>query len=218
MVLDKRSRNVVRQKFSKMTSQVVLHYLHNDDKDECPYCEVTKDFLEEISELSGGKVIVRVYKASSNAYKIFGVKGAPVIMFDGYKIRYLGAPFGQETWAFLDTIVMASNKNSKLSDVNRQYLSKLNRDVHIETIVTPTCPYCPYAALLANSAAIVSSRVISDIVESFEFPEIGEKYGVTAVPTIAINGEVAFVGVPPEDKFIQSIVEGKTLSSGSGHP
>ena len=207
MVLDRRSREIVRKKFAALRDKVTLLYLHDEDEDECMYCRATKEFLEELVELSDGKLEIKTFikGRDENISDIFGTERAPVILFQDYKIRYLGAPVGQETWAFLETIIMASRKTPKLSVESYNILKKLNSPTRIEVIVTPSCPYCPYAALLSNSAAIASQLIFSDVVEAYEFPEIAEKYGVTAVPAIAINGKRVFVGVPPEETFIAAV-------------
>ena len=48
---------------------------------------------------------------------------------------------------------------------------------------------------------------IADTVEAYENPDIADKYHVTSVPAIAINGILAFVGVPYEEDFIERIID-----------
>jgi len=80
------------------------------------------------------------------------------------------------------------------------------------TVVTPSCPYCPYAVLLANMFAFESKgKVRSIVVEAYEEPDIADMYGVTAVPTVVIRnegtqGDVEFVGVPPEADLLKKIL------------
>lgn len=207
MVLDAKSKEIVRKKLSGMSNQLVLHYFHDENKDECPYCETLKEFLYEISELSNNKLIIQLYVKGKNddMFAKFNVEKAPVIVFDGYNIKYLGAPVGQETWAFLETIVLASKRTPKLSMDTYNQLKELNNKATVEVVVTPSCPWCPYAALLSNSAAIATNNVESNIVEAYEFPEIADKYNVNAVPTVAINGQVMFIGVPQENDFVAAL-------------
>lgn len=209
MVLDENSRRIVSEKLSEMQETIRLYYFHDSDSELCPYCKPTLEFLQELSELSRGKLELIIYERGINddKFKEYNIKKAPVIIVDQYDIRYLGAPVGQETWAFIETLVAASNKIPKLSKRAIESLKNVKDKIKIEVIVTPSCPWCPYAALMSNSAAIVSENISSDIVEAYEFPEIADTYGVTAVPTVAINGKVAFVGVPQEEAFIKNLTK-----------
>jgi hypothetical protein len=50
-------------------------------------------------------------------------------------------------------------------------------------------------------------NVLSDVVESYENPDIAEKYQVMSVPTLAVNESVEFIGVPQEENFVNSLIE-----------
>ena len=55
----------------------------------------------------------------------------------------------------------------------------------------------------------LSCRVV-DLVES---PELGVKYGVFSTPAIAINGKLAFMGIPGE-KVLRKKLESECKRSG----
>lgn len=67
--------------------------------------------------------------------------------------------------------------------------------------------------LIANRIAIASEgKVISDVIEAYEFLEIAEKFNVMAVPMVVLStkpykGEVFSVGVPKEKQLLEKIVE-----------
>ncbi|MGC8675677.1 thioredoxin family protein [Fervidicoccus sp.] len=48
---------------------------------------------------------------------------------------------------------------------------------------------------------------MADTVEAYENTDIADKYNVMSVPVIAINGEVAFVGLPYEVDFVEKVKE-----------
>ncbi len=54
--------------------------------------------------------------------------------------------------------------------------------------------------------AIESDRVIGDVVEASEFPELVQKYRVSGVPKIVVNEKVEFVGAQPEPRFLQEVL------------
>ena len=69
--------------------------------------------------------------------------------------------------------------------------------------VTPTCPYCPPAVILAQQMAYYSPRVRADMIEATEFPPLAQKYNVYGVPRTVIN----------EKEFIEGAVPAKGSSS-----
>ena len=188
-----------------------------------PNCETCEDtvkliraFEEAAPEVRGRKLIeVRVFdKSNPEDAKEFarqGIERIPsVTLLDGY-IRYTGIPAGEEVRGLVETILRISEGDSGLEEETKKILANLKNRVYIETIVTPSCPYCPYAVLLANMLAYEAWKqgtrsVISDTVEAYENPDIADKYGVMSVPAIALNGKMAFIGVPYEEDFIHYIV------------
>ncbi len=185
----------------------------------CETCEDTVKLMkvfEEAAPVRDGKKLleVRIFdKSKPEDLKEFerqGIKRVPsVTLIDGY-IRYTGIPAEEEIRGLVETILRISEDDSGLEEETKHILATLPRQVYIETIVTPSCPYCPYAVLLANMFAFEaykqgSKAVISDTVEAYENPDIADKYGVTSVPAIAINGKLAFVGVPYEEDFVRYV-------------
>jgi hypothetical protein len=67
------------------------------------------------------------------------------------------------------------------------------------------------SALLSNQISLESEgRVMSDVVEAYQNPDVAVKYGVTGVPATVINEQRTFVGVPNLDKFVDKLLsEGK---------
>ncbi|MCC6033202.1 MAG: thioredoxin family protein [Desulfurococcaceae archaeon] len=186
----------------------------------CRYCSNTVRLIETLSNVSpkiGGSSLVRhrVVKREADAegfFKKFNVSRVPtVLMIEGH-IKYTGMPAGEEIRGLIETLIRLSTGDSGLNEHTVREITGLKAPVKIDVIVTPTCPYCPYAALLANMFAFESFRsgnklVTADIIEAYENPDIADKYGVMSVPTIAINGEVEFIGVPYEDQLLERVLE-----------
>ncbi len=185
----------------------------------CHTCDDTVKLMkafEEAAPVRDGKkmIVLRIYdKSNPEHQKVFQerkVERIPtVLLIEGY-IKYTGIPAGEEIRGLVETIMRISEGDSGLEDTTKEALADLKGQVYIETIVTPSCPYCPYAVLLANMFAYEawkqgSKAVISDTVEAYENPDIADKYGVMSVPAIAINGKMAFVGVPYEEDFLDYI-------------
>jgi len=186
----------------------------------CETCEDTLTLIKAIADsapkVKGRSLIeVIVYdKSRPEDQKVFKEKGVEriptVAVIDAKIIRYTGIPAEEEIRGFIETIMRISEGDSGLERETGEILSKIKGKVHIETIVTPQCPYCPYAVLLANMMAYEAWKngnplVLSDTVEAYENPDIADKYGVMSVPAIALNGRLVFVGVPYEEDFINYI-------------
>lgn len=186
----------------------------------CRYCSNTIRLIETLLSVSpkiGGSSLIRhrVVKREADAeglFKKFGVSRVPtVLMIEGH-IRYTGMPAGEEIRGLIETLIRLSTGDSGLNKDTAREIANLKGPVKIDVIVTPTCPYCPYAALLANMFAFESYRsgsklITADVIEAYENPDIADKYGVMSVPTLAVNGEVEFIGVPYEDQLLERVVD-----------
>lgn len=78
--------------------------------------------------------------------------------------------------------------------------------IKVEVFSTNSCPHCPSAI----DAAQVAKDKLGDAIdvevvkidESEENRQRAIQYQIMAVPTIVIDGEVAFVGAPSDDELI----------------
>lgn len=211
-VLSPQDLEFIKQKFAReMVNVVPIVMLKSQN---CELCPTLEQLLKEIASVSDGKIDLVVNELNETHKELLGVDRGPVILMGRHvEIRYTGAPLGEEAWAFLEAIVLLSNRNHQFKNYEDK-LSALKNRIKIETIVTPQCPVCPHSALLAHNVAVASNgRVISDIVEAYEFPEIADKYHVTAVPTVVLsvngnyNGDIFSIGLPQADTLIKAVLE-----------
>jgi alkyl hydroperoxide reductase subunit AhpF len=107
--------------------------------------------------------------------------------------------------SLLEAIEMVSKGSSDLSAETREFLDSLDRDLHFQVFVTPTCPYCPGAVILAHALAMASDRVSADMVEVSEFPQLAVKYQVQGVPRTVINETIVQEGAAPEEMLISKL-------------
>ena len=78
-------------------------------------------------------------------------------------------------------------------------IKAIDKPLHLQVFVTPTCPYCPTAVLSAFKFAMLNENVTADMVEATEFQELSMKYQVQGVPKTVINDSWDVVGgVPPQ--------------------
>ncbi len=207
-LLSERDRSRVKEILAKIQDPVTLHYFTQDF--ECESCKVTHELLEELRGLSP-KLNVKVteFKEGEGEAKRLGVDKIPALVLEGPKlfgVRYFGVPSGYEFTAFLEDLIDASRGTADVSADTKAWLASLNKPVHIQVFVTPTCPYCPRAVRMAHKLAFLSDKVTADMVSANEFPHLAMKYRVMGVPKIVVNeGEVEFEGGLPEEAFVEQL-------------
>ena len=103
--------------------------------------------------------------------------------------------------------MMVSSGDSGLSAETKAAVADITAPVHIQVFVTPTCPYCPGAVLLAHKLAMESDKILGDMVEATEFPHLAQKYNVMGVPRSVINEKTHIEGAVPEAMLIAQLME-----------
>ena len=82
----------------------------------------------------------------------------------------------------------------------------MDKPVHIQVFITPTCPYCSRAVQLAHKLALENDFIVADMIEAIEFPHLSNRYQVQAVPKADINEKVQFEGALPEPAFVDYVL------------
>jgi glutaredoxin-like protein len=122
-----------------------------------------------------------------------------------YGIKFYGIPAGYEFASLIEAIKLVSTGSHGLKPDTTKFLDGLKKDVHLQVFVTPTCPYCPGAVLLAHKMAYYSPKVKGDMIEATEFPHLSQKYRVMGVPRTVINEKEFQEGAAPENTIITKI-------------
>lgn len=212
-LLSARDQEHLRREFQKLTQPVKLVVF--TQAMECEYCRETRQIVDEVASLSDKiRVEVHDFVADAAVAEALGVDKIPAIalLADGptprdYGIRYYGIPAGYEFSSLVEDIVMVSRGESGLSAATKANLAALDKPLHLQVFVTPTCPYCPRAVRLAHQMAVESPLVRADAVEAIEFPHLANKYSVMGVPRTVINETVHLEGAAPEPMLMQKVLE-----------
>jgi len=212
--MSKEDQEYLKKEFSKMSKPVKLVFF--TQQFECQYCQLTRELLDELSALSS-KINVEIYDFVKDEAQVkkYDIKRIPAIVVKGekdYGIRFYGVPAGYEFSTLIEDIIDVSNGTTSLSKETKEELKKLTKPVHIQAFVTLTCPYCPRAVRMAHQMAMESDLVIGDMVEAAEFPQLSNKYFVSAVPKVVINEEVEFEGALPEKNYLEKVMEAEGAS------
>jgi len=121
-------------------------------------------------------------------------------------LRYYGTPYGLELASLVGAVLEAGRTVSSLAPESLERLATLDRDLAIDVFVTPTCPHCPPAVLLAYRLALASPHVAAAAIEAAEFPRLADELNVQAVPRIVVNGVPQWDGAAREAVFVERIL------------
>jgi glutaredoxin-like protein len=198
----------------KATVQVLLFRSGAD----CETCDAAQQLLEEVAAVNDQvSLITYDLLADKDLAERFHVDKAPGIVVaarDGAEavdlgIRFSGIPSGHEFNTLISDIILASKRDSGLSQKTRDFLKGLSQPLLLQVFVTPTCPYCPRAVLLAHKMAMENPEMIrAEGVESTEFQELSQKFYVSGVPQTVINsGAKMVVGAVPEQNLLGEIMK-----------
>lgn len=208
-MLDDNVMQEVKKALQNMKEPVTLELFSQSF--ECGYCKETHQLLDELSAANPLlQMKLHQFENDAEAVKQFGIDKIPAIAVVGkkdYGIRFYGIPAGYEFSSLLSAILLVSTGITKLSADTKKFLDNLQKPIHLQTFVTPTCPYCPPAVMLAHQMAYYSDMVRADMVEISEFPHLAQKYSVQGVPRTTINEKWYVEGAVPEEVLINKVRE-----------
>jgi len=186
-----------------------------EKKTNCETCADTRQLLEEVAGISD-KLSLQVFDLDEHSevaqkYAVDKAPGIVLVGLDGdemidYRIRMSGIPSGHEFSTLIHDLILVSGRDSGLSQATREALKQLDKPVHLQVFVTPSCPYCPRAVVLAHMMAMESPLVTAEMVEAMEFPDLADRFNVSGVPQTTINaGAGTVVGAVLEEYLLQEI-------------
>jgi glutaredoxin-like protein len=222
-LLNAEIKRQVRQVFEQLKEPVQVLYF--GQAEDCETCPDTQQLLQEVTALSD-QLSLSEHDLDKDAelaarYKVDKAPGIVIAARNGqeiedYGIRLAGIPSGHEFSTLIHDLVLVSGRDSGLSPKTRALLGKLDRPVNLQVFVTPTCPYCPRAVVLAHQLALESPYVDAEMVEAMEFPELSDRFGVSGVPQTTINaGAGTVVGAVPEDHLVAEML--RAIQARNGH-
>jgi alkyl hydroperoxide reductase subunit AhpF len=109
---------------------------------ECPRCEMTRTMLEEVCGLSEKLSLeVHDFVAEADLAKQYGVDKIPATVISGdkdYGIRFYGVPAGYEFNVMIEDIMDVGKREPGLSKEVMTELSKVDKPVHMQVLISPT--------------------------------------------------------------------------------
>jgi len=178
---------------------------------ECEYCQMTRELVEELAALND-EISIEVYDLVDDeaVARQYGVDKIPATIVRGdkdYGIRFYGVPAGYEFMSLIEAIIDVGKRDHGLPESVLALLERVDQPVHMQAMVSPTCPYCPRAVRAAHRFAMASDFIRGDMVEITEFPHLGVKYNVQGVPNTIINDVESVVGGQPDREFARAVLK-----------
>jgi len=210
-MIGEKDRKTVQDRLAKLARPVKAVVFTQEM--ECQFCSETRELMQELAGLSDKvKVEVRDFLGDAGEAKRLGVDKIPAIVLLGegdkdYGVRFYGIPAGYEFVSLLESLEMVSKGDSGLSAATREKLKSLEKPLNLQVFVTPTCPYCPRAVVLAFKLAMESPKITASMVEATEFPHLANKYQVSGVPhTVIGDSAQPMIGAYPEGPAVDLIL------------
>lgn len=144
-LLNEQVTGQIQQAFAKLSNPVQILFF--GAQENCEYCAETLQLLTEISALDE-RVSLSTHDLQADAALAakFQVNKAPAIIIAGKDgdeildlgIQFSGIPSGYEFSTLINDILLASERDSGLSDETREFLKTLKQPLLMQVFVTPT--------------------------------------------------------------------------------
>ncbi len=154
------------------------------------------------------KIVLKDFNLDHELAKKWNVTASPSIVFDpeNYRIKWLGAPLGEEGRIFLEALIHIGKAESGLSDQSAQVLERIVQPRQIKVFVSASCPYCPQQALNALRASVAKPDLISlEIIDTQANPDLADKYSAHSVPQTFADDILIALGAQTEELFLASL-------------
>ncbi len=204
--MEEKTEARLRELFEKMPYPARVLLFTDKARNE-PFNQAARQVLQIFRQMSP-KVQLDEFDLGGEQARKWHIESSPVLLFDPehYRIRWLGAPIGEETRTLIIALQMLGHRKTGLSDESRKILKKIDSPRNLKVFVSPTCPYCPQQAVNGLNAAIERPDLISlEIIDIQANPDLARKYGAQSVPQVFSDEKLIAMGAQPEELFMSSL-------------
>lgn len=209
MYIDEGLKSELQKILSVLTKKVNIILFTQEM--ECRYCSETRQILSELAAINDNiNLEIKDFVKNKDEADKYGVDKIPatVVLDENKKdfgIKFYGIPSGYEFSSLLETVRMIGTGDFGLDEATTASVKQIEKPVHMQVFVTPTCPYCPQAVLTAFKMAMVNPNIKAEMVEATEFPHLSQRYNVRGVPRTVINETGYLEGAAPDNMVLEKI-------------
>jgi alkyl hydroperoxide reductase subunit AhpF len=135
----------IQEVFGDLKNRV--HLMFFGSKHDCPYCDDTRQLVEEVAAISD-LLSVAIYDMESDGdiaakYHVDKAPGLVIAAKEGeqitdFGVRLAGIPSGHEFTSLIQDIILVSNRDSGLNPQTRTFIKNLDKPILLQVFVTPT--------------------------------------------------------------------------------
>ena len=135
----------IREVFEGIKNPV--HMMFFGSKDNCQYCDETRQLAEEVTAISE-LLSIEIYDIEADAdlaekYNVDKAPGLVIAAKEGdqvtdFGVRMAGIPSGHEFTSLIQDILLVSSRDSGLNPQTREFLKGLDKPILLQVHVTPT--------------------------------------------------------------------------------
>jgi len=196
----------IKDVFRKIPREIPLILFAAPGKNDV-FSDASRQIIRAFRELSP-KIDLKEFDLNHKEAKKRDIEYSPTLLIDPdhYKIKWYGAPLGEEARTFTEAIMMIGYGETNLGNEGRKILKGIEGKRDVKVFVSPTCPYCPQQAVNALKAAVERPDIISlEIIDIQANQELAVKYGAQSVPQVFANEKLIAMGAQPEELFMVSL-------------
>ncbi|MFP5221578.1 MAG: FAD-dependent oxidoreductase [Acidobacteriota bacterium] len=212
--LPEKSREQLKALFVDLVHPVNLHIFTLPGSGDV-FNEYLTRFSTDLSKVSE-KIILHQHRIGDETARKLSVTYSPTVLLEPerYRIRFVGAPMGEEGRSFLAALLMVSQRDSGLAQASRDMLQTLTEERTVKVFVSPTCPYCPPQAVNAFRCAVERPDMVSAwCIETGQMVELAQRFNVGSVPHTVFNDKLTVLGLEPESRFVAEMIELKDMQA-----
>lgn len=156
-------------------------------------CAKLEAFIRELSMLSPNfhsEVKLGSFNELENV-TLYGVLLVPALLINGLaggRIRFYGVPTVHEIAALLKAIKQAADGRLVLTSTVRHRYSNSNALIHVQILVPGTTVFCPDIVPIVEKLSFAYHNVLTDVINTRDFPEWGKKHGALFETKVLVNG------------------------------
>lgn len=209
-LIDAKTRKELKGILKRLKEPVRIVFFSQEHA--CVACREQENLLGELASLSDRiSLEKRDLLADAELARTLGIDKVPATAVMGerdFGIRFFGMTMGYEFGSLVEALLLASSGRSGLAPEVEHLLGHVDVPVHLEVMVTLTCPYCPKMVHLAHQMAVASENIRADMVESSQFAPLVQRYSVGGVPKTVINeGAGSFEGALPAPQAVLELLK-----------